>query len=176
MITLFDNVLILCHTEEDGLEKLQKVLERCKEKRVVLKFAKTFAIEQRDKILNETLRICPPYYKLSLWLEDYHQSLQFEQYKLYTITLNPADQMKFVKKVLKYIHEEKVKISVEELASINIIDYETSKLAENIDNSKLDYSTSIILNTISELNSQTQIETKKQEKEAKFRIFDLILN
>lgn len=144
--------------------------------KAVLKFAKIFAIDQHDKILNETLRICPPYYKLSLWLEDYHQSLQFEEYKLYTITLNPTDQKKFVKKVLKYIHEEKVKISVEELTSINIIDYETSKLAENIDNSKLDYSTSIILNTISELNSQTQIETRKQEKEAKFRIFDLILN
>ena len=42
MITLFNNVLIMCHTEEDGLEKLQKVLERCKEKRVVLKFAKTW--------------------------------------------------------------------------------------------------------------------------------------
>ena len=141
-----------------------------------LKLAKEFAIEQHEKILNETLRICPPYYKLSLWLEDYHQSLQFEEYKLFTITLNPTDQKKFVKKVLKYIHEEKVKVSVEELTSINIIDYETSKLAEHIDNSKLDYSTSIILNTISELNSQAQIETRKQEKEVKFRIFDLILN
>jgi len=141
-----------------------------------LKLAKEFAIEQHEKILNETLRICPPYYKLSLWLEDYHQSLQFDEYKLFTITLNPADQKKFVKKVLKYIHEEKVEISVAELTSINIIDYETSKLAENIDNSILDYSTSIILNTILELNSQTQIETRKQILDAKFRIYDLILN
>lgn len=141
-----------------------------------LNIAKVFAIEQLDKILNETLRICPVSYKLSLWLDDYHQNLYFDEYKMFTITLNPADQKKFVKKVLKYIQEEKVKISVEELTSINIIDYETSKLAENIDHSKLDYSTSIILNTISELNNQTQIETRKQEKEAKFRIFDLILN
>jgi len=141
-----------------------------------LKLSKEFAIEQHEKILNETLRICPPYYKLSLWLEDYHQSLQFDEYKLFTITLNPANQKKFVKKVLRYIHEERVEISVEELTSINIIDYETSKMAENIDNSKLDYSTSIILNTISELNSQTQIDTRKQILEAKFRIYDLILN
>lgn len=141
-----------------------------------LKIAKEFATSQYDKILNETLRICPPYYKLNLWLEDYHQFLQFEEFKLFTITLNPSDQKKFVKKVLKYIHEEKVNISIEELTSINIIDYETSKLAENIDNSKLDYSTSIILNTILELNSQIEIGTRKQILDAKLRIYDLILN
>lgn len=141
----------------------------------ILKLSKEFAYNQHDKIAKEILKICPVYYKLILWLEDLHQELNFEEYKMFTITLKPSDQVKFVKKVLKYIHDKKAEITIEELTSINIIDYETSKVAENIDNSKLDFSTSIILNTILELNNQIQIETSKQKREANNRIFDIIL-
>ena len=148
------------------LERIKEILNLCKE----------FAIDQYDKILKETLKNCSTHFKLDLWLEDYHQELQFEEFKMYTITLNPSDQLKFVKKTLKYIHEGKVQVSVDELTSINIIDYETSKLAGNFTNSKLDYSTSIILNTVQELNNQNHIETRKDEREAKNRMFDIILS
>ncbi|MFN8438124.1 MAG: cold shock domain-containing protein [Cytophagales bacterium] len=141
----------------------------------LLSLSKKFASEQDGKILAETIKNCPDYFKLSLWLEDYHETLDFQTYKLYTVTLSPKDQKRFVKKVLKYIHEEKVNISLEDLTSLNVIDFETSKLAEQIDNSKLDYSTSIILNVISELKTQTNLETRKDITSAQHRIYDLII-
>jgi len=55
------------------------------------------------------------------------------------------------------------------------MDFATSKLAEQIDNSNLDYSTSIILNVISELKSQTNLETRKDVTSAQYRIYDLII-
>ncbi len=142
----------------------------------ILTTSKSFAPDHYQSILQELLRICPVYIRLLLWLEDFHPNLEFEEFKLYTITLIPSDQKKFVKKVLKYIHENKIEISIEELTSINTIDYNTSKLIEAVDNTKLDYSTSIILNTISELNSKVLLETRKQINEAIKRIYNLILN
>lgn len=140
-----------------------------------LKLSSEFAAEQHSKILSSTLQICPDYYKLNLWLEDFHEDFDFNLYKLYTITLTPEDQKRFVKKTLKYIHEGKAAVSIEDFTSINIIDYETSKYAEDIDNSRLDYSTSIILNVISELHSEAKLETRKDTIEAQQRIFDLII-
>lgn len=141
----------------------------------LLSLSKAFASEQHEKVLSETIKNCPDYFKLSLWLEDYHEKLDFQTYKLFTVTLSPKDQKRFVKKVLKYIHEEKTNISVEDLTSLNVMDFDTSKLAEQIDNSKLDYSTSIILNVISELKTQTKLETRKEATSAQHRIYDLII-
>ena len=149
---------------------------KLEEIKIFLNLSKKFASKLHEEILKETIRICSPYYNLNLWLEDYHQEFYFDEYKIFTTTLNPDNQKKFVKKTLKYIHEGKVKISVEEFTSINVISCETSKSIENTDNIKLDYSTSIILNTILELNNQHPIETRKQQTEAKFRMFDLIIN
>jgi hypothetical protein len=98
-----------------------------------LNLSKEFAPRQHEIFLNSVINICPDYFKLNLWLEDYYQTLDFHTYKLYTITLTQQDQKKFVKKVLKYIHEEKVAISIEELTSINVIDYETSEIGHQID-------------------------------------------
>jgi len=141
----------------------------------LLSLSKKFASEQHEKILRETIKNCPDYFKLSLWLEDYHETLDFHSYKLYTVTLLPKDQKRFVKKVLKYIHEEKANISVENFTSLNVMDFETSELAEQIDSSKLDYSTSIILNVISELKTQTNLDTRKEVTSAQHRIYDLII-
>lgn len=140
-----------------------------------LNLSKEFAPEQHKKILAETIKNCPDYFKLSLWLEDYHETLDFHNYKLYTVTLSSQNQKRFVKKVLKYIHEDKADISVEDLTSLNVMDFETSKLTEQIDNSHFDYSTSIILNVISELKSQTNLETRKDTTSAQHRIYDLII-
>ncbi|KAA9037163.1 cold shock domain-containing protein [Ginsengibacter hankyongi] len=140
-----------------------------------LEISKEFASEIHEKILNATINICTDYFKLNLWLEDYYETLDFNAYKFYTIMLSPSDQKKFVKKVLKYIHEGKTDISVEELTSLNVFDFETSKLAEQIDESHLDYSTSIILNVIAELKNQTNLEIRKEASSAQHRIYDLII-
>ena len=41
-IAIFDNLLVLCHDLEDGLDKLQKIIDRCYERGVVLKFSKSW--------------------------------------------------------------------------------------------------------------------------------------
>ena len=141
----------------------------------LLSLSKVYASEQYEKVLAETIKNCPDFFILDLWLEDYHETLDFHTYKLYTVTLSPKDQKKFVKKVLKYIHEGRVNISIENLTSLNVMDFETSNLAKQIDNSKLDYSTSIILNVILELKTQTNLETRKNITAAQHRIYDLII-
>src|SRR6266542_1541708 len=83
----------------------------------LLQLAKEFAASHYEKILKAILKICPDYFKLNLWLEDYHSNLDFNCYKLYTITLSPEEQKKFVKKVLKYIHEGKLSLSIAEFTS-----------------------------------------------------------
>ena len=42
LITLFDNLLVLCDSIEDGITKLERVIDRCLERGVVLKFAKSW--------------------------------------------------------------------------------------------------------------------------------------
>ena len=141
-----------------------------------LSLLKSYAIDLYDEFLKEITSICTSLQMLNLWLEDYHQELNFSEYKIFTITLNPVDQKKFVKKTLKYIHEGKAQISIEELTSINLVNYKTSKSLEKDDDIRLDYSTSIILNTILELRNQTGLQTRRQQNEAKFKMFDIILN
>jgi len=38
ILTLIDNLLMLCHMHDDGMDKLSKVRNRCYECNVVLKF------------------------------------------------------------------------------------------------------------------------------------------
>ena len=41
-IAIFDNILVLCNDYADGMEKLSKVIDRCYERGVVLKFSKSW--------------------------------------------------------------------------------------------------------------------------------------
>jgi hypothetical protein len=42
LITLFDNLLVLCDSIEDGIDKLERVIDRCLQRGVALKFAKSW--------------------------------------------------------------------------------------------------------------------------------------
>jgi hypothetical protein len=168
IINIFFKLIFDLDDSEDNLN--------LKELKNILSLAQKHSGDQYEKIINEALKICPTHVKLNLWVDGYHQVLEFDDYKLFTITLSTSDQKKFVKKVLKYIHEQKVNITIEELTSLNLIDYHTSKLSESYFNTKLDYSTSIILNTIIELKNQTKLDTRKDIIAAKFRMFDIIIN
>ena len=49
ILTLIDNLLILCHMYDNGMDKLRKVRDRCNECNVVLKFSKsTFGYQVQD--------------------------------------------------------------------------------------------------------------------------------
>lgn len=142
----------------------------------IINLSRNFSGNLHEGILKNVLAKCSNYQKLNLWLRGFHSELNFNEYKIFTIALNAEDQKKFIKKTLQYIHEGKALISIEELTSINTINYHTSKSLEITDEMHLDYSTSIILNVISNLNNQIRLETKEDKNKAKFKILDLILN
>jgi len=62
MVRLFDNVLVLCHDSNDGIAKLRKVIERCRERGVVLKFAKSWIGFQQVKFFG--YKVTPGKYEL----------------------------------------------------------------------------------------------------------------
>lgn len=111
--------------------------------------------------------------RIQLWLLEFHDVLDFENNKPYIITLPVDQQNEYLKKVLNFIHTEKVSISVDELTSINLIDYTTAKMAESIDGKALDYSISIILHLIKSLYEQ---EKMSSDYEFKKKLFEIILN
>ena len=141
----------------------------------LLQIAKKYAIDQYDSISATMLSFFPAYINLSLWIRNYHDVLDFNSYKFYTITLSPDEQKTFVKKVLKHIHEGRVSVSVDDLTSINVINFKTSIFFESEVGYTLDYSTSIILNVLSELYNQAIISPTKNTREALYKIYDLVL-
>ncbi len=144
-------------------------------KRLVTLFSEQLP-DQKDHVISEIYQICPTHIKLQLWLEGFHDILNFDEYKMFTITLSAEDQKKFVKKVLKHIHEGKVNITFDDLISISVVDYETSKKIALGTTIRVDYSTSIMLNTIKELSRQISLKTKRELREAEFRIYDIIID
>ena len=62
VITLFDNILVLCNDIDDGVNKLQKIIQRCHERRVVLKFAKSWIGFQQVKFFG--YKVTPGQYEM----------------------------------------------------------------------------------------------------------------
>lgn len=61
-ITLFDNILVLCNSYEDGIVKLKSIIQRCYERNVVLKFAKSWIGFQQVKFFG--YKVTPGKYEL----------------------------------------------------------------------------------------------------------------
>lgn len=134
-----------------------------------------YAPEQYKKNLTSIINVCTNYYKLNLWLDNYYDTLDFNIYKKYICSLSPLDQRRFVKKVFKYIHEGKANVSVNDLNSLNVIADSACNFVEYNYRPNLDFSTSIILNVISELKNSNYHEIENKTNAAKNNIFDLIV-
>jgi len=61
-VALFDNILVLCNDLHDGIEKFLKILRRCDERRVVLKFAKSWIGFQEVKFFG--YKVTPGRYEM----------------------------------------------------------------------------------------------------------------
>ena len=141
----------------------------------VLDISNEYLGNSHSNFLIDVLKMCPEYIKLDLWLEDYHTALDFGSFKPFIISLSPNNQKKYLKKVIKYIHEDLIALSTEEITSINLIDFGAYRQALEFDKNPLDYSTSIILNVISELSNQTSLATYKAERNSQLKMYELIL-
>ena len=61
-VCIFDNILVLCHGYEDGIEKLIKMIDRCYERNVVLKISKSWIGFQQVKFFG--YKVTPGKYEL----------------------------------------------------------------------------------------------------------------
>ncbi|GAB3949955.1 hypothetical protein GCM10028805_27200 [Spirosoma harenae] len=178
-----DKILRRC-TELECLEILTSVAKNIIDQQAwnrgehikLLDLIKEYISGHYDGIIDMITVSLPPYHKLDLWLKDYYVTLDFDQYKPYVFTLSVNDQKRFVKKTLHYKAEGHVKLTAEDLLSLNVIDYDTSKAAEKIDGQHLDYSTSIILNTTSALLRQVNFDTRSSIKEEERKLYNIILS
>ena len=171
-------------TEQQRHEIFQKILhsfnrfdieQKLAIKKEVLEYYRHTNCESYDEVLNVIVEGSADHIRLDLWLADFYDVLDFNSYKIYTATLSMSDQRKFVKKVLRNIHEGKADISVDDFLSINVMDYNTSQQIRQASGARFDFSTSIILHVISELNKQTKLEDRKSVNTAQYKIYDLIL-
>lgn len=174
-------IFSLC-TDQDKINIFKSLIKTelktnsCNELKEILHLSLMYAGNFHDEILENALKTCSTYQKLILWLEGFHEDLCFEDYKVFTTALTPANQKKFVKKTLQYIHKGKQNITLEQFTSIKTVDYQISKSIESTDFEKIDYSTSIILNVILELSKKPKISTSKQIRDAQHTICNIVLN
>jgi hypothetical protein len=140
--------------------------------KTILQISTDYAPETCKKVLAELQSIVPEYYKLNLWIDSYIEELDYPLFKPYVITLSSFEQRRFVKKVLKYIHEGRVSLELDEFTNLNVIDYEISKSIQKVDGTKLDFSTSIILKIVKEVNEYKSFD----EKNITSKIFEIVVN
>jgi hypothetical protein len=109
-----------------------------------------------------------PYFKLLLFIEDYTDSIDYDDLVIYTGLLSNKYQKLFFKKLLKLIAEQKLDLSLEDLNRITTIDYQTSEYAKEIDGVGLDFTLSVILQLITDLKNDSITRQST--------IFDLVAN
>lgn len=157
--------------ENIGIENKYNKLEE-----ILLVSTKKYLLDQNKKIPVASLDFYTYYLKLVFWLEDFHENLEFSSFLPFVKQLPTQNQKKYVKKVLKYIAEEKSNILIEEFTSLNEISPQVNKLENETGNFKLDYSISIVLNVIAELKNQIKLEAKTEAFKAERKIYELILS
>jgi hypothetical protein len=105
---------------------------------------------------------------LLLFIEDYTDSIDYDDLVIYTGLLSNKNQKLFFKKLLKLIAEQKLDLSLEDLNRITTIDYQTSEYAKEIDGVGLDFTLSVILKLITDLKNDSITRQST--------IFDLVAN
>ena len=98
--------------------------------------------------------------KLQLFIEDFTETINYDEAVLYTGLLESENQKLFFKKLIKLIEENKLELSLEDLNRITTIDYETSEVAREIDGIGLDFTLSIIIKVLNDLKHE--VLTKKE--------------
>ncbi|WP_033960413.1 cold-shock protein [Psychroserpens jangbogonensis] len=124
--------------------------------------------ELKSELINTVFSKSSDYCKLLLFVEDYTDSIIYDDVVLYTGLLSSELQKIFLKKIIKLIDENKIDLNLQDLNRILTIDYETSELAKEIDGVGLDFTLSIILKVITDL--------KNGEITQRNTIFELVAN
>ncbi|RNI26916.1 cold-shock protein [Rufibacter latericius] len=110
------------------------------------------------------------HFKIIYWLEGFDDYFDFHEFKPYVSLLEPSKQKIYVKKILSLIHRKEQAYTLQDILSIkdNVIDYGIAQAVQGIDGSKLDFSVSIILQTLEDLSNHAKPEMGK--------IYDIIVN
>lgn len=115
---------------------------------------------------NSVYKKSSDFIKVSWFILDYTDELDYNNAIIYTGLLSFEDQKLFFKKLLMLIATGRSNLSIADLSKITTIDYKTNQLAKDIDGVGLDYSLSVIIKVINDLKANI-ITTKNV-------IFDII--
>lgn len=107
--------------------------------------------EIKEKVVESFYSKSSSYYKLRLFVDDLVDVVDFDDAALYTGLLSKDEQKLFLKKVAYLKSRGFQDISIADLDRILVTDYPTSKIAEELDGSKKDYSVSVIIHILKEL-------------------------
>lgn len=110
------------------------------------------------------------HFKIIYWLEGFDDYFDFHEFKPYISLLEPSKQKVYVKKVLSLIHKGEQTLTLQDILSIknNVIDYNLAQAVKGLDGSKMDFSVSIILQTMEDLSNHAKPEISK--------IYDIIVD
>lgn len=178
---LIENIFSIANLEETHLilkglvfAKWEKISDS--DQLQILRIAKNAlakkGIELSSDIKARIRQISTTSINIQLWIEDFHEDFDFDLYKPFVITLPSQLQKVFLKKVFHNIHIGRISLSIEELTSLNVMDYTTAQELEKIDEQSVDYSISILLNFIRDFHKQ---EILKDNFESKKRIVEIIV-
>lgn len=107
-------------------------------------------------------------YKLRYFVDDFVDTVDYDEVVNYTIFLSPEKQKVFFKKILKKIETNQLSLGIQDLKRMVTIDYELSEQAKKIDGNGLDFTISVILKIVEDLSNG--IVTKRNN------LFDLLAN
>ena len=143
-----------------------KVIRESQYKEITFILDNVSTEQRRIDLVNYIFSNSSEFYRLHLFIEDYIEEANFNEAVIYTGLLNTAKQKTFFKKLIKLIAEDKLNISLEDLNRITTIDYQLSEYSKEIDGVGLDYTLSVIIQLLNDLQ-QGNI-TKQQT------IYDLV--
>ncbi len=111
----------------------------------------SFSEDIRKEAIDNFYNKATSFYRLRMFVDDYVEVVDFGDAVLYTGLLSQDKQKVFLKKVAYLKSKGLLDISIDDLDRVLVTDYPTSKIAEELDGSKIDYSVSVIIHILKEM-------------------------
>lgn len=116
--------------------------------------------ENKEKLTHLVKQKTDDYGKLRLFIDNYIDSINFDNAILYTALLTSEQQKLFFKKCLSLVEKGKANWQIKDFKRIVSIDYQLYAQAKNIGDFKLDFSLSMILHLANKISNGQTINTQ----------------
>lgn len=113
--------------------------------------------DQNKKLIGAIQKKADGYGKLRLFIDDYVQTVDFDDAVLYTALLNNEDQKLFFKKCISLVEKDQADWQISDFKRILSVDYDLYAKAKGIGNYNLDFSLSMILHIVDQIANGEKI-------------------